>query len=85
VIAVDTNILIYAHREELPAHRPALARLRRLAEGDARWGLPVFCLAEFVRVVTHPGVFHPPSTLTEAVAVLEGLLRSLSVEVLSPG
>jgi uncharacterized protein len=85
VIAVDTNILVYAHREELPQHRRAEARLRELAEGDARWGLPVFCLSEFVRVVTHPAVFQPASTVSEATAVLERLLASPSVEVLSPG
>jgi len=85
VIAVDTNILVYAHRSESPQHGRAQARLRALAEGDARWGLPVFCLGEFVRVVTHPAVFHPASTLAEATAVLEGVLASPSLEVLSPG
>ena len=38
MIAVDTNILVYAHPEELPAHARALARLRKLADGAARWG-----------------------------------------------
>lgn len=85
MIAVDTNILVYAHRSESPQHGRAQARLRALAEGDARWGLPVFCLGEFVRVVTHPAVFHPASTLAEATAVLEGVLASPSLEVLSPG
>lgn len=85
MIAVDTNILVYAHREELPQHRQARARVRELAEGDARWGLPVFCLGEFVRVVTHPAVFRPASTLVEATAVLDGVLASPSLEVLSPG
>ena len=85
MIAVDTNVLVYAHREELPAHTRALARLRELAEGDARWGLPVFCIGEFVRVVTHPAVFRPTSTLAEATAVLDALLASPSIEVLMPG
>ncbi len=85
MIAVDTNVLIYAHREELPRHERALARLRELAEGDAAWGLPVFCLGEFVRVVTHPAVFSPPSTLEDAVEALDGLLGSPSLVVLSPG
>ncbi len=85
MIAVDTNILVYAHREELRQHGRALARLRELAEGDARWGVPVFCLGEFVRVVTHPGVFHPPSTLDEATGALDALLASPSLAVLTPG
>lgn len=85
MIAVDTNVLVYAHREEVPQHRRALARLRELAEGNARWGVPVFCLGEFVRVVTHPAVFSPPSTLEEAVGALDGLLGSPTLAVLSPG
>jgi hypothetical protein len=85
VIAVDTNILVYAHREELSQHARARARLKELAEGDARWGLPVFCLGEFVRVVTHPAVFRPASTLAEATAVLDRVLASPSLELLTPG
>ena len=83
MIAVDTNVLVYAHREESPQHQRALARLRQLAEGAETWALPVFSLGEFVRVVTHP-VFHPPSTLDEATAALEGLLASPSLLVLTP-
>lgn len=44
MIAVDTNILVYAHREEVPEHMNALAWLTRLAEDPLPWGLPVFCL-----------------------------------------
>ena len=65
MIAIDTNILVYAHREELPLHRKARARLVGLAEGFEPWALPVFCLGEFLRVVTHPKVFDPPSTLRQ--------------------
>lgn len=50
--AVDTSVLVYAHRAEFPQHARALKRLRSLAQGKALWGIPVFCLAEFVRVVT---------------------------------
>ncbi|HYD49538.1 MAG TPA: hypothetical protein VEB21_14375, partial [Terriglobales bacterium] len=40
MIAVDTNILVYAHRAEMPLHEPALRRLRQLAEGNRPWALP---------------------------------------------
>lgn len=74
----------YAHREELPLHRAARRRLQQPAEGSALWGLPVCCLGEFVRVVTHPRVLTPPSRLDEALAALQGLLASPSL-VLAPG
>lgn len=32
VIAVDTNVLVYAHRPEMSDHQPARASLRRLAQ-----------------------------------------------------
>ncbi|HEX4956108.1 MAG TPA: TA system VapC family ribonuclease toxin [Thermoanaerobaculia bacterium] len=85
MIAVDTNVLVYAHREEAPEHEAAKDRLRELAEGDLPWALPVFCLGEFLRVTTHPRVFSPPSTLDQALSALDGLLESPMLRVLNPG
>jgi toxin-antitoxin system PIN domain toxin len=84
VIAVDTNVLLYAHRQETPVHDRAMAHLRALAEGRDPWGLPVFCLAELVRVATHLRVFTPPSTLAQALDFLDGVLASPSVRMLLP-
>jgi toxin-antitoxin system PIN domain toxin len=85
VIAVDTNVLVYAHREEAPHYEEAHGWLRGLAEGTEPWGLPVFVLGEFVRVVTHPKVFDPPTPLEEALANISGLLESPAVRLLRPG
>jgi predicted nucleic acid-binding protein len=84
MIAVDTNILIYAHREETPQHALAKSHIERLARGFAPWSIPVFCLSEFVRVVTHPRVFAPPSPLATALAFVDALLESPTVIVLVP-
>lgn len=85
MIAVDTNVLVYADRTELSHHEAALRALRTLAEGDAAWALPVFCIAEFVRVVSHPKLFDPPTPPAEAVESLESLFASPSLRVLHPG
>lgn len=85
MIAVDTNVLVYAHREELPQHRAARAKLTALAEADRTWGIPVFCVAEFVRVVTHPKLFDPPYGADEACRAVDQLLASPSVRVLHSG
>jgi toxin-antitoxin system PIN domain toxin len=85
VVAADTNILVYAHRSEFEEHRAARALLASLAEGSDLWGLPVFCLGEFLRVVTHPAVLKPPSDLSAARRSLEALLSSPSLHVLTPG
>src|SRR5688572_9917152 len=85
MIAVDTNILVYAHREELPQHRAARAKLIELAEGDRPCGIPVFCIGEFVRVLTHPKLFDPPYSGSEACDAIDRLLASPSLRILCPG
>ncbi|MDQ3776466.1 MAG: hypothetical protein M3461_19980 [Pseudomonadota bacterium] len=69
----------------MPEHVSALAWLTRLAEDPSLWGLPVFCPGEFVRVVTHPRIFDPPTRLESALEALFGLLASPSLRVLNPG
>ena len=85
MIAVDTNVLIYAHRAEMDLHGEAAARLLELAEGDRPWALPVFCITEFLRVVTHHRVLNPPSEATDALAFIAGLSESPTCEVATPG
>ncbi len=85
MIAVDTNILVHADRRELPLHRPALEALWKLAQGDTAWALPVFCVGEFARVVSHPRLFDPPTPAIEALDLTSELLRSPSARLLCPG
>jgi predicted nucleic acid-binding protein len=56
-----------------------------LAEGSELWGIPVFCLGEFLRVVTHPVILEPPTDPPTARRTLEVLLQSPTVRILSPG
>ncbi len=81
--AIDTNILIYAEIESSQHHGPALKILKSLAEGSLPWAIPWPCLYEFLRVVTHPRVFHPPVPLDIALKDLEQLLASPSLFLLA--
>ena len=85
MIALDTNILVYARRVELPHHAAALRLLRRLAEGEASWAIPWPCIYEYVRVVTHSRLFRPPSELTKTLDDLEALFTSPSLALLGEG
>lgn len=85
MIAVDTNVLVHAHREESPKHRAAHACLFALVESSARWGIPVVCIGEFLRVLTHRRVFDPPHSAAEACDALERLLALPGAFVLRPG
>ena len=71
MIAVDTNLLVYAHREEFPHHKRANELIRDLATGRAPWGIPWPCVGEFVSVVTSPRPFKRPSTAQEVAIQLD--------------
>jgi hypothetical protein len=81
--AIDTNILIHAEVESSQHHGPALKVLHRLAEGAQPWAIPWPCLYEFLRVVTHPRVFHPPVPLDIALEDLQKVLASPSLLLLA--
>jgi toxin-antitoxin system PIN domain toxin len=62
MIAVDTNILVYAHRPESAPHSLALASLDGLHATGSAWGIPVHCLVEFAAVVSNPRIWRQPSS-----------------------
>lgn len=83
MIAVDTNVLVYAHRRDSPWHAAAAACMRELAEGTASWALPAPCLHEFLAIVTHERIFSPPSPLPKALEQISAWLESPTLVVLS--
>ena len=83
MIAVDTNVLIYALDPQLPQHKEAVRRLGDLATGSAPWAVPFPCLAQFLRVVTHRA-FRATISPADAWHNLETLLASPSLQVLTP-
>lgn len=83
MIAVDTNILVYAHREESSWHDAALIRITELAEGRAPWAIPWPCIHEFLAIVTHPRIYSPPTPLAAAVNQVEAWIESPSLVLLS--
>ncbi len=85
MIAVDTNVVAYAHRSEFPQHKTAYNKLVGLAKGSSAWGIPIFVVGEFLRVVTHSRVLHPPTPMREALHTLDSFLASPSARLLLPG
>lgn len=83
MIALDTNILVHAHRRGTRHHEAALALVRELSEGPVPYALFWPSLYEFLRVVTHHRVFDPPSTAPEAVEAIRDFLAPPVVRVLS--
>jgi len=73
LIAVDSNILVYAHREDTPWHQAADTRGMTLAEIRSPWAIPWPCLHEFLAIVTHPRFYNPPTPLPTALDQVECL------------
>jgi hypothetical protein len=76
VIAVDTNLLVHAHRADSELHLQALHALVGLAEGRSQWSIPWPCAHEFLAIVTHPRIYVPASTSREALGSLAVWLES---------
>mgnify|MGYP001587983087 CR=1 FL=1 len=81
--AIDTNVLIFGVMSSSAHHTRSRELLDELAGGSLPWGIPWPCLYEFLRVVTHPRVFHPPMPVEEALGDLTRILESPSVVLLS--
>ena len=82
MIAIDTQILVYAHRRESAWHERAFRRLGELAASSIAWAIPMHCLAEFYATVTRSGRYEPPSTPAQAIAQIDELLAAPQVRVL---
>jgi uncharacterized protein len=85
VIAVDTNVLVYAHRRDSEFHLPAAEVVKQLAESPGQWAAPWPCLHEFYSVVTHPRIYDPPSSPAAAADQIAAWLQSPSLVLLSEG
>lgn len=85
MIVFDTNLLIYAHRSQVPEHRAALHALEEGVNNPAGWGIALPCIEEFLAVVTHPSASGRPSTAAEAEGFLSRFLADAQGAVLHPG
>ncbi len=82
MIAVDTNLLVYAHRADHEWNDAAHACLNNLAASRAAWAIPWPCVHEFIAIVTRPKIFNPPSTLKQAQAQVEIWMESPSLSLI---
>lgn len=80
MIAIDTNLLVYAHRKDSPFHDLARSNLAEVSRG--RWGIPWHCLHEFYAIVTHPRIFKPPTKPSVALAAIDAWIESPQLSLL---
>lgn len=85
MIAVDTNLLVYASRADVPQHARALQAVLGLANGDEPWAIAWPCVHEFLATVTRPRYFDPPTPVAQAVATMEAWFGSRSLTMIGEG
>jgi uncharacterized protein len=83
MIAVETNILVYAHREDTQFHITASQCIAGLAGGRAQWAIPWPCLHEFLAVVTHARIYDPPTPLAAALDQVDAWLEAPTLVLLA--
>lgn len=84
MIAIDTNLLVYAHRRRIPEHERARRAIERAAADPRGWGIVVPCVAEFWSVVTHPSSVGGPSPGDRAAAFLHTLFAEAGARAWLP-
>lgn len=79
MIGIDTNLLIYAYRDDSPWFEAASSILHELAESADPWAIPWPCIHEFLAIVTHPRIYDPPSFAAHAIRQVEAWMESPSL------
>jgi hypothetical protein len=82
VLAVDTNVLVYAADLDSPHHAPCRAWLERQRARPDAWYVTWGILYEFLRVTTHPRVMRRPWNASAAWTFVAALLASPGLAVL---
>jgi uncharacterized protein len=85
MVLPDVNVVVYAHREDAPDHERYRAWVEELVNGSEPFGLADLVLSDFIRVVTHPRVFAPPSPLQLALEFTEQLRSAPNCVRVVPG
>jgi len=83
MIAVDSNLLVYAHREESPWHAAAYRAIEVLAQAPAAWAIPWPCLHEFLAIATHPRIYDPPTPVEAAMDQVAAWLEAPNLALLT--
>ncbi len=84
MIAIDTNILIYVHREDFPQHRAAKAALDDLHMSQLNWAIPVVCIHEFLSQVTGFRAPYTPTPVATAFKQIRAWMESPTLSLLQP-
>jgi toxin-antitoxin system PIN domain toxin len=80
----DVNVLVYAHREDTDQHKQSLAWLETRINSDESFAISELVLSGFLRIVTHPKIFNPPSKLEDALTFIEQIRNQTNCVIVVP-
>jgi predicted nucleic acid-binding protein len=85
MIALDTNLLVYAHREGAAEHDRATAAILRALNDPQGWGICLPSVAEFWSVVTNPANPGGPSSSAAVTNFFHRLVTEGHGRIWTPG
>ena len=85
MILPDVNVLVYAHRVDAPNHAAYHRWLEEVINSDQAYGLSDIVLSGFLRIVTHPRIFDPPSNIAAALGFANQVRNQPNCVLISPG
>jgi toxin-antitoxin system PIN domain toxin len=85
MIMMDVNILVYAHREDAGNHKAMREWLETIVNGDQAYGISDLVLSGFLRIVTHPAIFSPPSPMKAALEFCSEIRNQPHCVHITPG
>ncbi len=80
----DVNILVYAHREDTEQHQQSLSWLEARINSEEAFAMSELVLSGFLRIVTHPKIFNPPSKLEDALLFIEQIRSQPNCVIVVP-
>jgi uncharacterized protein len=85
VIALDSNLLVYAHRRDSEWFVAARDQLAELADRRQLWAIPYPCVHEFIRNVTDPRLYADPTPLDGALDQVTAWVEAPTARLLGEG
>ncbi|MFQ6027784.1 MAG: type II toxin-antitoxin system VapC family toxin [Dehalococcoidia bacterium] len=85
MLLIDVNVLVYAHRADSPNHSAYRQWLEATIDGDQAYGISDLVLSGFLRVVTHPRIFNPPSEMEHALRFVHDVRGQPNCVLVGPG
>jgi toxin-antitoxin system PIN domain toxin len=85
MVLIDVNVLVYAHRLESAGHLAYRRWLEDLVNSDQPYGMADMVLGSFIRIMTHPRIFHVPTPLETAMGYAAALRNRANCVIVTPG